>query len=549
MNENNFPFESQSNPQASDATETQPSSASEFEMTEPYAEASESAGAPAYEQPPVFEQQATYSTPDFDPTYSTPVPPTPPQRPKKKHPGLRVALVALCCALIGSIAGGAIVGAVLHEKYDDELDRMEAVIQSAKLEQSHSSQNITPVISTGTATTPAQIYTANVPAIVGIANESTGYNVFGQPSATASSGTGFIISSDGEILTNYHVVKGAQTLTVTLYDGSTYPATVLGYEAESDVALLKIEATSSGTGFIISSDGEILTNYHVVKGAQTLTVTLYDGSTYPATVLGYEAESDVALLKIEATGLQAVSLGSSSALSVGDEVAAIGNPLGELTNSLTVGYVSAMDRAINTDGTPINMMQIDAAINPGNSGGPLFNMNGEVVGITTAKYSGTTTSGTSIEGIGFAIPINDVLSILDDLRENGAVLNRAYIGIRGGSVSSDAAEAYGLPLGVLVQSVEKNSSGERAGLKKSDIITAVGDVRVESYEDLARELKKYRAGDEVELTVYRSGQDVTLSIVFDSKPQADTQTDSEQPTEQATENNGFGWNFPWSFLP
>ena len=261
------------------------------------------------------------------------------------------------------------------------------------------------------------------------------------------------------------------------------------------------ETASSGTGFVISADGEILTNYHVVEGASTLTVTLSDGSKYPATVVGYEAESDVALLKIDAEGLTPLTLGDSDALTVGDEVAAIGNPLGELTYTMTVGYVSALERQINTDGTPINMMQVDAAINPGNSGGPLFNMAGQVIGITTAKYSGSTSSGATIEGIGFAIPINDVKEILDDLRENGAVLDRAYLGVRVSDVSEKDAENYNLPMGALVASVDKGSAADKAGIRKSDIIVGLGDSKIESLANLSTALRSYRAGDTATVTV------------------------------------------------
>ena len=414
-----------------------------------------------------------------------PAPPVPPRaaaptgapkQPKraKKHNGLgvKVAVLALCCALIGSLAGGAIVGAVLHNDEQQPASTGQSVSSSSPHTQAAK------VNSDGSLMTPSQIYEANVPAIVGIANESTSYNIFGQVSETASSGTGFIISSDGEILTNYHVVENAKSLTVTTSDGTQYDATVVGYEADSDVALLKIDATD----------------------------------------------------------LPTVSLGSSNELGVGDQVAAIGNPLGELTYSLTVGYVSAKDRAVNTDGSPINMMQIDAAINPGNSGGPLFNMYGEVVGITTAKYSGSTNSGTTIEGIGFAIPINDVLDILDDLRQNGTVVDRAYLGIMADTTSTDGAR---------IASVEDGSAAAKAGLQAEDVIVAIGDTKITSYTDLSRELKHYRAGDTAEFTVQRSGQTVTVTVTFDAKP-TDTSTEASQETQE-TQPEG-GWN-PWNIFP
>lgn len=457
------------------------------------------AGEQYYRPAQSFYQQSAYgqqSSPNYTPYNSYPnyggyaaqTPPTPPVPPRAAAPasapkqpkrakkrnglGVKVAVLALCCALIGSLAGGAIVGAVLHK------DNQQPASTSQSVSSSTSHTQAAKVNSDGSLMTPAQIYDANVPAIVGIANESTSYNVFGQVSETASSGTGFIISSDGEILTNYHVVENATTLTVTTSDGTQYDATVVGYEADSDVALLKIDATD----------------------------------------------------------LPTVSLGSSDELGVGDQVAAIGNPLGELTYSLTVGYVSAKDRAVNTDGSPINMMQIDAAINPGNSGGPLFNMYGEVVGITTAKYSGSTNSGTTIEGIGFAIPINDVLDILDDLRENGTVVDRAYLGIMADTTSTDGAR---------IASVEDGSAAAKAGLQAEDVIVAIGDTKITSYTDLSRELKHYRAGDTAEFTVQRSGQTVTVTVTFDAKP-TDTSTETSQETQE-TQPEG-GWN-PWNIFP
>jgi S1-C subfamily serine protease len=185
-----------------------------------------------------------------------------------------------------------------------------------------------------------------------------------------------------------------------------------------------------------------------IEDANSVKVTLYNGKEYDAKLVGTDSVNDVALLKIEATGLQAVTVGDSDKIEVGEQVVAIGNPLGELTFTMTQGYISATGREINTDGTPINMLQTDAAINSGNSGGPLFDMNGNVVGITTAKYSGTTSTGTSIEGIGFAIPINDVLKIVYDLQENGYVTGRAYLGISVRDLDElHRFQSYNLPVG------------------------------------------------------------------------------------------------------
>ena len=423
------------------------------------------------------------------PYYSAPYPVP---KPRKKRMSLRLAVVALCCALLGSLLGGAAVGLIMY-RAQNQTGGTPAVSEQKTPSAGSEARPTTPP-SEG-AMTPAQVYQENVGAVVGVYNETAAGGLFGQTT----------------------------------------------------------EVSSSGTGFLISSDGEILTNYHVIQGASRLTVALYSGAAYEARVLGYEAESDIALLKIDASGLPTVTLGDSDSLYVGAEVAAVGNPLGELTYSLNVGYISAMNRYVSTDGTSIDMMQIDASINPGNSGGPLFDMGGSVVGITTAKYSGTTAMGTSIEGIGFAIPINDVLAILDDLRENGRVPNRAFIGITVSTVAA-AHSGSGLPDGAYVESVTENSSGALAGLQAGDVITAINGVSIAGVEDLSAELKNYRASDTATLTVYRSGRTLELTISFDAKPES---TAASQPTEgtdetgetaessEAPESTEDGFYFPW----
>ncbi len=273
---------------------------------------------------------------------------------------------------------------------------------------------------------------------------------------------------------------------------------------------------SSGSGFILTEDGYMVTNYHVVEGASRITVTTYDAQEFEAKLIGYDATNDIALLKAEASGLRAATIGSSDALAIGDQVVAIGNPLGELAATLTVGYVSAKDRDVNTDGTVINMLQTDAAINPGNSGGPLFNMYGQVIGITTAKYSGTTDSGASIEGIGFAIPIDDVIGMLEDLRNFGYVTG-AYLGVSVREVDP-AAQAYGVPAGAYVDKVVQGNCAAEAGVRAKDIIIELGGHKIASINDLTRALRHFKAGDTSTITVWRSGQEIVLTITFDEKP-------------------------------
>lgn len=294
------------------------------------------------------------------------------------------------------------------------------------------------------------------------------------------------------------------------------------------------QGTSSGSGFIITSDGYVVTNHHVVENATAIKVIAHDGTEYSATVKGSDANNDVAVLKVDAEDLPPVTLGSSNDLVIGDMVVAIGNPLGTLSATQTVGYVSGTNREVTTDNTIINMIQTDAVINPGNSGGPLFNMRGEVVGITTAKYSGTTTSGASIEGIGFAIPIDDVLGIIGDLQNLGYVTG-AYLGITVQDVDSEAASRYGLPSGAYVASVVDGGAADRAGVQPKDIITGIGDIQVTSMTSLTRALRSFKAGDTTTITVVRSGQTLTLTITLDERPQdldsSSSQTDPSMPSE------------------
>ena len=302
------------------------------------------------------------------------------------------------------------------------------------------------------------------------------------------------------------------------------------------------QTASSGSGFIITEDGYVVTNYHVISGASSVQVTLYNGDTYDATVIGGDSDYDVAVLKIEASGLQPVTLGESADVNVGDTVLAIGNPLGELTFSMSQGIVSSCDRAINVDGTPFNMIQVDCSINPGNSGGPLVNLYGEVVGIVSAKYSSY--SSTTVEGLGFAIPISDVRSIITDIMENGAVTDKAYMAITAGTMTEQMAAQYNIDVtqGVFVYSAVSGGAGDKAGLRLGDVITKMGDKTLTSLQDLSAAMKGYRAGDTVTLTVYRNGQYIETELTFDAQPQTTgSQEDTTQSSGSSGNNGGNGY--------
>lgn len=302
--------------------------------------------------------------------------------------------------------------------------------------------------------------------------------------------------------------------------------------------------TSSGSGFVLTENGYVATNYHVVEGASSVTVTMEDGSVYDAKIIGYDESNDVALLKVEAAGLRPVRVGSSTALAVGEQVVAIGFPLSAQDATLTVGYVSAKNRDVTTSNVAINMIQTDAAINSGNSGGPLFNMNGEVIGITTAKYSGTTASGASIEGIGFAIPIDDVMAILSDLMTYGYI-NSAYLGVLVRNMNETelaAAELYGFPAGVYVEDVTEGYCAKKAGIQPKDIITELGGYEIENMTDLTRALRKFKGGDQTTVTVFRGGKEVVLNITLDNKPaQTQTPVEPEYPGQMPEDGNFDEW--------
>ena len=289
-------------------------------------------------------------------------------------------------------------------------------------------------------------------------------------------------------------------------------------------------SAASGSGFILSADGYILTNFHVIENSSAITVSLYDGTAYDATLIGYDKQNDIAILKVDAQGLSPVILGNSDNMNVGDSVVAIGNPLGELTFSLTAGTVSALDRQVTmSNGVTMNLIQTDCAINSGNSGGALFNLYGEVVGITNAKYS-SSSSGASIDNIGFAIPMNEVRNIIESIIEKGYIA-KPYIGVSVQDVSAES-QSFGLPQGAAVVSVSEGSPAEEAGLQSRDIITHVNGNTITGSNALVSILREYAIGEEVSLTVYRQGQTLELTVTVGQQIQPaleQTQTPQYKP--------------------
>ena len=291
---------------------------------------------------------------------------------------------------------------------------------------------------------------------------------------------------------------------------------------------------ASGSGFIISEEGYILTNYHVIENSDTVTVATYDNETYDAEVIGYDESNDIAILKIEAENLVPVTLGDSDSLRVGDTVLAIGNPLGELTFSLTRGIVSALSRSVTVEsGTTMTLIQTDCAINSGNSGGALFNEYGEVIGITNAKYSSSALSGeASIDNIGFAIPLNSVRRIFSSIIENGYIV-KPYIGVSVSSVSEETASITGLKNGAWVREVTEDAPAAKAGIQVNDVIVKVDDVDITSSEDLVRVISGAEDGQVMKFSVYRQGKEIEIDVTIEQKTESALKNEEEAETEDA----------------
>ena len=281
-------------------------------------------------------------------------------------------------------------------------------------------------------------------------------------------------------------------------------------------AVVEIMTTSGGTsegagsGVIVKSNGYIVTNYHVIDGATTIVVRLHSGKNYSASIVGYDEQTDIAVLKIDATKLNAVTIGRSSKLSVGDLAVVIGNPLGKLGGTVTAGIISAKDRKIELENRTRTLIQTDASINEGNSGGALFNSKGELVGIVVAKGSGT-----GIEGLGFAIPIDAVASSIDDIIEHGTITGKpmAGISIYDGDVKD---KTTGKSTAAVLIAEVNGSNAKAAGLKKGDQIISVDNEKVSTAEGVISAIQSHRIGETVKLGIIRDGKEMTISVKLQS---------------------------------
>ena len=400
---------------------------------------------------------------------------------KKKKKGkrsIRFIATALCFSLLGSVLGAG--GAIYLEHYLESKETADTEQLTLMVEGLRETSTIETVITdTSKEMTPAEVYAANVNSTGGITTSVTSTNFWGFQTTSAASGSGFIISTDGYILTNYHVIDDADSVTVSLYNGATYDASLVGYDESNDIAVLKVE-------------GENLTP---------------------------------------------VILGDSDNLNVGDSVIAIGNPLGELTFSLTAGLVSAKDREVTlSSSVTMNLLQTDCAINSGNSGGALFNMYGEVIGVTNAKYSSSSSSEASIDNIGFAIPINSIRGIVESIIEKGYIA-KPYIGISVMDVSEET-QMYGVPAGVAVQAVTEGSPAEAAGLQIGDVITSIDGTAMDS-NALVDYVGSSEIGTQLTMDIYRQGQTLTLTVTVGENIQSALANEeaAEESTEETTSQN------------
>ncbi len=346
-------------------------------------------------------------------------------------------------------------------------------------------------------------------------------------------------------------VREKSVLDITAIDTSKEmtPAEVYAANVNSTVGITTSVTTNfwgfhttsaaAGSGFILTDDGYIITNHHVIENSDSITVSLYDGTTYEAELIGYDASNDIAVLKVEAEGLTPVVIGDFENLNVGDSVIAIGNPLGELTFSLTSGAVSALDREITlSNSVTMELIQTDCAINSGNSGGALFNLYGEVVGVTNAKYSGSG-GGASIDNIGFAIPINHVKDIIKSIIENGYI-TKPYIGVSVTDVSRET-QSYGLPKGAAVRSIAEDGPAADTGLEESDIITAINGEEIDGSKALVDAVRNASAGDELVFKVYRKGESIERKVIVGEDVQP---ARADEKSEEENQGNG-QMTFPW----
>ena len=354
------------------------------------------------------------------------------------------------------------------------------------------------------------------------------------------------VKANKEAVANQHTVSQMPQNTIsqtsTNKSGAGLSVAEVANIAAASVVEITTEAVSNdfffgqyvnqgaGSGVIISSDGYIATNNHVIDGASKITVRLTNGEEYQAKLIGTDPQTDVAVIKVEDAKLQPVTYGDSDSLAVGDTAIAIGNPLGKLGGTVTNGIISALNREIQLENQKMTLLQTNAAINPGNSGGGLFNDQGQLIGLVVAK-SGGSSSGTSIEGLGFAIPVNVVKEVVKSIMDVGYVQGRPVLGVSVVEINSvEKAYQYGVnQLGLYIGKLTEGTKAEKGGLKVGDCIVAVGETQVTSMADLKQILQQHKVGETVTVLVSREGKLVTLHVEL-SESVPETKTEEKIPT-------------------
>lgn len=427
--------------------------------------------------------------------YSDPNGGDPNKKPKKKHTGLKVAAFVLAMVLV---SGGSI--GVYEGIRSSNADNSSSIVasndssaaesstgDSSSSKKSDSSQSWIQLASTNGSMSVADIVKKVTPSVVGV--QST----FSSPNGS-----------------NNNPMNG--------YGG------FFGYGSQGNNGSQGM--TGVGTGIIMSKDGYIVTNAHVIYDdehgygeASSVQIQMSDEeTTYDARIVAYDKEADIAVLKIDADNLTAAEFGDSSSCEVGETVVAIGNPLGlQFQNTVTCGIISALDRKVTINDNTMTLIQTDTAINNGNSGGPLINSSGQVIGINSAKMSSTYSGEATVEGIGFAIPMSEAKSIVDDLINYGYVTGRPQLGISCQDVTEAVSQAYNIPVGAYIFSVTAGGAADQAGLQPGDVITGIQDQTISTTEELNAVKNQYKAGDTITLTYVRAGEtkkvDVTLAEV------------------------------------
>jgi len=447
------------------------------------------------------------------------------KKPKKKYTGLKICCLILAIAVIS----GASIG--IYEGVQETLE---------------SSDDSTTILSSSSSASASSTSADS-------SDDSTASDSDSE-SSSGSSGESWIelASADGSMMVSEIVEKVTPsvvgvTATYTSSsssDSSYYNFFGYGYD---DGSSSRSTATGVGTGIIMSEDGYIITNAHVIYDedygygeATAVQITMSDEeTTYDAEIIAYDVESDLAVLKIDATELTAAEFGDSSQLKVGEMVVAIGNPLGlEFQNTVTCGIISALNREVTINDKEMTLIQTDTAINSGSSGGPLINSSGQVIGINSAKMSSSySSSSASVEGMGFAISMTEVQEIIDDLINYGYVTGRPQFGITCQDVSESVAQAYKLPVGCYVVSVTDGGAADQAGIQVGDVITGIQGEEVSTTEELNNIKNTYSAGDVITLTIVRSSETIEVEVTLEEANSSTSSSESSEAEENDNNNN------------